>query len=155
MVLVQIIWGDWIPLVMATFWVETAKKRVFTGYTRNVQLRLEPRPPHPCCCCLTSPGWAHACEGTDPASPASSLQEEFNQYLPALRDGALVHKAAGWKGRASLAAVGPAVPAGAASGRRSSLALLSSRPHTWLPNAKAEGIPCAGTRVCLDGSRVL
>lgn len=116
--------------------------------------------PHPPLAAALPPlAGAHICEGADLGSPAFSPQEEFNQYLPTVKEYPATQSfRVKRKKRVNLAAVLPAVPGGAASSQRSSpvagalTGRLCSLPHAWLPSANTESILCTGTRAHSEGS---
>lgn len=144
---------------MAIFRIRMAQKRVIAGDPLNLQLVLG-LPHLPPAAALPPLAGAHTCEGADLGSPASSLREGFNQYLPALKGSALLHKAVGQKGRrariwlplwqpcqAEQQAARAAQVLGALTGQ------LCSPRCVGLPSRNAESIPRPGTKACSEGSQ--
>lgn len=105
---------------------------------------------------------AHTCEGADLGSPASSLQEGFNQYRPALKGGALLHKAVGQKGRRARIWLPFRQPCQAEQqAARAAQVLVALTGQLCAPRClgqpslNAESIPSPGTRARSEGSREL
>lgn len=118
MFLMSVSWGDWIVLMMVTFWIRMAKKRVILGHPLNLKLALGHC--YSPASALPALAGAHTFEGTDGGThQPTHFQRNLINTSPFSKT-----VGPGPKGRMNLAAVLPAIPVrGAITGH------LCSPPH--------------------------